>query len=54
MSIASQDGSVLTVGWVGVAACGLALLLVLDLTAYLAAASRAQGAADATPPSRRR
>lgn len=42
-----EDGSVLTMGWTAIAACGLALLLVLDLTAYLAAASRAQGAADA-------
>lgn len=44
---AGQDGSVLTVGWVGLAVTALALVLVVDLTAYLVAAGRAQAAADA-------
>lgn len=42
-----EDGSVLALGWVGLAATALALVLVVDLTAYLVAAGRAQAAADA-------
>lgn len=44
---ASEEGSVLTLGWVGLAVTGLALVLVVDLTAYAVAAGRAQAAADA-------
>jgi putative Flp pilus-assembly TadE/G-like protein len=42
-----DEGSVLWLGWSGLAVCALVLLLVLDLTAYLVAAARAQTAADA-------
>lgn len=42
-----EDGSVLTLGWVGLAVTALALVLVVDLTAYAVAAGRAQAAADA-------
>lgn len=44
---AREDGSVLTLGWVGLAVTALALVLVVDLTAYEVAAGRAQAAADA-------
>lgn len=43
----AQDGSVLALGWVGLAVTAVALVLVVDLTAYLVAAGRAQAAADA-------
>lgn len=42
-----EDGSVLTLGWVGLGVTALALVLVVDLTAYVVAAGRAQAAADA-------
>lgn len=47
LSRRGQDGSVLALGWAGLAVTGVALVLVLDLTAYVVAAGRAQAAADA-------
>jgi len=42
-----EEGTALLAAGVALAVVGLALVLVLDLTAYLVAASRAQAAADA-------
>lgn len=47
MTRAAEQGSVVWVGWPGVALVAVALLLVTDLAAYVVAAERAQGAADA-------
>jgi hypothetical protein len=44
---APEDGSVLWLGWPGLALVAVALLLITDLAAYVIAAERAQGAADA-------
>lgn len=44
---ATEDGSALLLGWTGLAVVVVVLVLVVDLTAYLVAAGRAQTAADA-------
>ena len=43
----SEDGSILALGWAGLAVTVVMLVLIVDLAAYLVAASRAQAAADA-------
>ncbi|MGH3443619.1 MAG: hypothetical protein ACRDUY_16545 [Nitriliruptorales bacterium] len=42
-----ESGSVLMVGWVGLGVAAVALVLVVDLTAYLVAGARSRAAADA-------
>lgn len=42
-----ESGSVLMVGWTALAATAVALVLVVDLTAYVVAGAKARGAADA-------
>ncbi|HEX2027020.1 MAG TPA: hypothetical protein VHF25_03370 [Nitriliruptorales bacterium] len=44
---AGEDGSALALSWAGLALAVVALVLVVDLAAYQAAALRAQGVADA-------
>ena len=44
---ADEDGSILALGWAGLALTVVMLVLVVDLAAYLVASSRAQAAADA-------
>ncbi len=45
--VGDEEGSALWLGWVGLTTVALVLVLVVDLTAYLVATARAQGAADA-------
>lgn len=45
--LGAEDGSALVLGWTGVACTVVALLLTVDLAAYLLAGARAQAAADA-------